>query len=443
LNLWFRVLCLTAVLILLVGSEALPQPRPDGYVSVTVDRLPNAPASATELRARLFAEETLKPFERLTIHLAGFVEGLVADRDRAGLVRDAIVRPQEAYIEVAADRADLRVGYSRVVWGRLDEIQPTDVVNPLDLARYFFEGRGEARLPVALVRGRAFFGERATVDALLVPKFRRGTFDQLDEDSSPFNLEADQVVCLGIGVCPPLDVDVREPALALGNLQGGARLSATTGRVDWAISAWRGFDTFGVYDVLPPDPLALTPTLRAVRSFPRQTMIGGDFETARGSWAFRGEAASFFTDDQADRLDAGAGFDRRAGEYHVSGTVLVHHESARDDAREGSGVVTPPDAGLDAPPTERTAAYTSLSFVSSAERTFGRERYRSRAFVVYNATERTVFARNITSMEVVENVVLEGSIGWFFGSGRDPVARDVVTRFGDRDFLYARLRVHF
>ena len=44
-------------------------------------------------------------------------------------------------------------GFTRVVWGRLDEIQPTDVINPLDVSRFFFEGRAEARLPVALVRG--------------------------------------------------------------------------------------------------------------------------------------------------------------------------------------------------------------------------------------------------------------------------------------------------
>lgn len=413
-----RGLCVSCVL----GAPAVgvdvgtahAQGLPHGYVSITVDHLPNAPAPATELRARLFAEETLAPGERLKIHLAGFVEGLVADRNRGETADDLIVRPQEAYIEFGGSRADFRAGYSRVVWGRLDEIQPTDVVNPLDLARFFFEGRSEARMPVAMARGRLFFGERATIDALIVPEFRRGTFDQLDEDTSPFNLEADRVVCLGIGLCPPLETEVLEPTVAFRNLQGGGRVSVTTGRVDWAVAAWRGFDSFGTYEVLPPDPLALTQTLRAIRRFPRMTMIGGDFETTTGKWALRGEVAAF--EGEIDRVDAGLGFDRRAGSYHVSGTVLVQHQEEAD---------------------------TSTSLVASAERTFARERYRTRGFVLYNLEDGVAFARNISSAELRENVELEGSVGWFFGSGDSPTTRNVVTRFADRDFLYLRLRVRF
>lgn len=394
------------------SGELAAQTAPTGYVSVAVDRLPNAPAPATELRARLFAEEKFG-LGRLTIHLAGFVEGLVADRNRGTTSRGAAARPQEAYVEIAGSRADLRAGYSRVVWGRLDEIQPTDVVNPLDLARFLLEGRSEARLAVPLVRARVFFGERAAVDAVLVPAFTRGTFDLLDEDASPFNLEADRVVCLGIGACPPLDTELLEPRTSLRNVQGGARVSATAGRVDWSAAVYRGFDAFGTYEVLPPDPLAVTPVLRAVRTFPRLTMAGGDFETARGKWALRGEVAAIRSD--IDRVDGGIGFDRRAGEFHLSGTMLLRRESA-------PGV----------------KSLTTASLVASADRTFAREKYRTRAFAVYNMTDRSAFARNITSVELAENVALEGSVGWFVGR-----SHDIIGRFADRDFLYARLRVHF
>jgi hypothetical protein len=410
--LWF---VLTTVAFCAFGAfcgEVTAQARPDGYVSVAVDHLPNAPAPATELRARLFAEEKFT-LGRFTVRLAGFAEGLVADRGRGTTSRDAVARPQEACVEIAGARADLRAGYSRIIWGRLDEIQPTDVVNPLDLARFFLEGRSEARLAVPLVRGRVFFGERATIDAVLVPKFTRGTFDLMEADTSPFDLERDRVVCLAIGVCPPLETEVLEPPASLRNLQGGARVSATNGRVDWSAAAYRGFDAFGVYEVVPLDPRAFTPVLRAVRTFPRFTMVGGDFETARGRWALRGEAAVIQGD--VDRREAGLGFDRRAGQYHVSGTVLVHRESA--------------------PGAE---PHTAASLVASADRTFAREKYRTRAFAVYNMTDRSAFARNITSVELAENVALEGSVGWFVGR-----SHDIIGRFADRDFLYARLRVHF
>ena len=67
-------------------------------------------------------------------------------------------------------RFDLRAGAARLVWGRLDEFQPTDVVNPIDLSRFLMEGRSEARLPVGLVRGRAvFLPHSTTLEAVVVP----------------------------------------------------------------------------------------------------------------------------------------------------------------------------------------------------------------------------------------------------------------------------------
>src|SRR5690606_21596927 len=133
-------------------------------------------------------EHRLDAGERFRLTTAGFVEGLLADRGQPASTRSAIVRPQEVHAEVLWPAGDLRVGFSRVVWGRLDEFQPTDVVNPLDLARFFFEGRSEARLPVTMIRGRLFPSDRLSFEAIYVPVFRRGRFDQLDEATSPFNL---------------------------------------------------------------------------------------------------------------------------------------------------------------------------------------------------------------------------------------------------------------
>ena len=82
-------------------------------------------------------------------------------------------------MDVVTSRFDLRVGAARLVWGRLDEFQPTDVVNPIDLSRFLMEGRSEARLSVGLVRGRVFLPRSTTVEAVVVPAFRRGRFDQV------------------------------------------------------------------------------------------------------------------------------------------------------------------------------------------------------------------------------------------------------------------------
>jgi predicted RND superfamily exporter protein len=425
---------------LITPAVASAQNLPSGHVSAFTDYVPNRD-DTVELRGRLYAEETFEPAPALRLSLAGFAEGLLAARPvpeagiptaaRRATVRDAILRVQDASVEVRAGAFDLLAGYTRVVWGRLDELQPTDVVNPLDVSRFFFEGRSEARLPVALVRGRAFAGD-LVVEGLYVADFRRARFDQLDEPSSPFNV----VTSLGAGDClpigcppePPVILD-REPGLRASNGQGGARLSATTGRVDWSVAAYRGFESFGLFELLPSPPAVGFP-ITVARIYPRFTMIGGDFETVRGQWGVRGEAAVFADDNfQSDGVtvvkgssfDVGIGVDRRAGDYRVSAAALFHRE-------DYDGPLT----------SDGPLGRDDLSLILSADRSFLRERYRARLFAVVNPSESSSFLRGIASAELRDNVAFETSAGWFAGEGAD-----LVGRFSDTDFVYVRLKYYF
>lgn len=434
------------------GVRAAGAQTPTGSVSLFGDYFPNQ-RDATELRARLFVEEKVEPSPRLRLAISGFAEGLLSRRPAPGAdsglqsVSDAIVRVQDANVEIRGSRLDLLAGYARIAWGKLDEIQPTDVINPLDVSRFFFEGRSEARLPMLLARARLHAGERVTFEVVYLPDFRRGRFDQLDEPTSPFNLPVsaaeDPVVCLAIG-CPTASIPLsdRAPAFTVENAQGGARVSVTTGRVDWSVSAFRGFEAFGLYalesvqtipPVLPPFVPANPPTVAVV--YPRFTMIGADFEAVRGKWGLRGEAAAFVDDNfQSPALrvvtgrsfDAGVGVDRRAGDYTLSGTVLVHSESYDTALATSAGS------------SDSTDGRTDVSLVASADRTFARERYRLRGFGVYNATEASGFLRGIAMAGLRDNVALEASVGWFAGAGRD-----LVGRFSDSDFAYVRFKYYF
>jgi Protein of unknown function (DUF1302) len=371
----------------------------DGYASLLVDAFPNVQHDrhdgVVELRSRLFAEYQRGLGKRIHFTIGGFAEGLVADRAFDNVVRAGIVRPQEVSVEARWSHADLRTGFSRVVWGRLDEFQPTDVVNPQDLTRFFLEGRAEGRMPVAMVRGRWLPSDQFALEAIYVPVFRRGRFDQLDEPTSPFN------------VVPLAPFITREPRRSFGNAQGGLRASGTTGRVDWSVSAYRGFESLPLYEGL-------------AGRFPRFTMIGGDFETVRGPWGIRGEVAAFVDRTlavqtqqalvQGHTLDAGVGVDRKSGAYRVSGTVMFNTQPDRHD----------------------------VTLVSSIDRTFARETRTIRAFGVYNPGEGSAFLRVIGTISLRDNVSVEGSGGLFVGDGGD-----VLSRFRERDFLYARLKVFF
>jgi hypothetical protein len=420
--------CASVLALTLNGTPAIAQNLPTGYVSLFGDYFPEQDAS--ELRGRVFVEQKLEPAAGIRVTASGFAEGLVG-RDTAG-----IVRVHDANVEWLGKKADVLVGYTRVTWGKLDEIQPTDVVNPLDVSRFFFEGRGEARIPVLLLRGRFHPSENVSIEGVYVPDFRPGRFDRLAEGSSPFNIAATttagEVVCLAIG-CPTLPPTVveRQPPFTGKNAQGGGRVSMTTGRVDWSVSAYRGYEAFGLYRLDRPSPAAAPVSPTILVEYPRFTMLGGDFEAVRGKWGFRGEVAAFVDDNfqspdlrivRGRSFDAGAGVDRRAGDYTLSATVLVHSESydaplAVDDDRDDRH---------------------DLSLVASLDRTFSRERYRFRGFGVFNTTEGSAFVRGIGMANLRDNFALEASIGWFAGDGRD-----LVGRFGDSDFVYLRVKYYF
>ena len=415
-----RALALTGIL--LIPTAELRAQDYDGYFSSLFLLMPDIAEDArnqhvTELRTRLFAEGFYDASDWVHFRAGLFVETLIADRgplDADSPALAAIVRPGDAYVEFRGEHADLRAGMSRIVWGRLDEIQPTDVVNPLDLSRFLLEGRSEARLPVAMLRGRAFLPGGSTLEGIVVPLFRSGRFDQLEEETSPFRL------------APPGRIERREPGVTWSSLQGGGRFTSTIARVDWGVSAWRGFEGFPAYvpAPVPLDPLALgVPTF--VETFPRFTMLGADFETVRGAWGLRGEAA-WFGGDSPRSFEGGLGADRRAGDYRVAINALVSH------------------ADLSA--VASAAEDTELTLVGWAERTFTRDTRRARLLAVYDPDDDTMFVRGMGAINVHENVWFELSGGWFTGDPQNVDASGSIGSLGllsERDFLYTQLRVHF
>lgn len=440
------------IVALALGSTPALAQQPDwlgGHVSVLFSVMPDVAEATgrqpvTELRTRLFTEARPQVGDRLRVNLGLWVDGLIADRDPLGApgqARDALVRPADLYVEVRGARYDLRAGYSRIVWGRLDEFQPSDVVNPLDVSRFFLEGRSEARLPVAMVRGRLFLPHSVAIEGVLVPVYRAGRFDQLDEETSPFRLSSPQfAICPeGPESCVPL-VPVRlEPERAWRNVQGGARVTGTAGRVDLGASVYRGFEPFPSWAIgstpVPGPGQGIRYTLR--ETFPRFTMIAGDFEAVRGPWGLRGELA-WFPEDTLQSLSAltpvpgqtlqgGIGVDRRAGAYRVSGNVLVVR--SRVDAEALAAKAFPFDEEVED---------TAVTLIGWAERSFARETRRVRLLGVYDPEAQSAFVRGVAAFSLRDNVWLEGSAGWLRGDGLD-----TLGRLSRRDFLYTRLMVHF
>src|SRR4030095_10361565 len=101
-----------------------------------------------------------------------------------------------------------------------------------------------------------------------------------------------------------------ERAATIGNGQGGIRFSATKGTFDWSVSAYRGFETFGLGTMGALTPGAASLPVDIV--YPRFTMIGGDFETVHGEWGVHGEVAAFVDDNFQGSLRVLTGASRDA-----------------------------------------------------------------------------------------------------------------------------------
>jgi len=400
-----------------------------GELTLLIDGLPRQ--DALEMRPELVLEASIDLGRGVRARGDVAVSAL-ASRRYGSSRTDLVVRPRDTWIEVAGSRAELRAGYGQLTWGRLDEIQPIDVINPLDASRFLLEGRSVARLPVAFARGRVFLSDDVVLEGVLVPWFRRGRFDELDENESPFNLTRVVGTPAGteaIGATTGRGLTHAEPGRRWANVSGGGRVSATVGRVDVSVVAYRGFDAFGPIVFEPALPLAgpLAIPGRLVERHERFTMIGGDFETVRGAWGWRGELAAFVRKRLAAAsrpglvdghvVEAGIGVDRRASGFRLYGAVFGRREWSAED-----------------PAVNR--ADTSL--MGSVERTLARDRYTVRVFGLVNPADGSGFLRGLVSWRIEDNVVLDASAGTFLGTGDD-----TISRFDDRDFVFARLRYYF
>ena len=58
----------------------------------------------------------------------------------------------EAFIEWRLGNYDLALGYQKVVWGQADDLEITDVVNPLDLKDFVFFDRDQYRISLPMLR---------------------------------------------------------------------------------------------------------------------------------------------------------------------------------------------------------------------------------------------------------------------------------------------------
>ncbi|MET0081724.1 MAG: hypothetical protein ABW079_01835 [Sedimenticola sp.] len=188
----------------------------------------------------------------------------------------------ETYIRYRGEQTRVTFGAQTVLWGRIDEVPPTDRHSTSDMTRFILDDLQDRRRARPMLRVESFRGN-SKYDFVLMPTFRGAELP--DVDSIWYPIDRDNGKLLGIESSPAMtavvsgaNIDDDAPEQDGGF---GFRYSRTTSDLDYALSIQYGRQTtpYFSYD-------AATTTFKA--QYPRAWTLGGDlgFEAAGATWRF-------------------------------------------------------------------------------------------------------------------------------------------------------------
>jgi hypothetical protein len=221
------------------------------------------------------------------------------------------VQFEDAFVDLTFDALDLRLGMQKFAWGKLDRIQPTDVLNVERYSDPFLLDEEERKIAVPAIQAsytlprRPWIPEESRLTAIWVPQYFPYRFPLLGErwfppaGVPPSTFPVPQLMTsipLGFG----LD-NTSPPSFSMANAGYAARLSGFSRGVDYSLCYYHGFDRSPAFllsaeasgEPLPVPPFvqnaaattALSPVFRTI------DLAGGDAAYAWGDFTVRFEAA--------------------------------------------------------------------------------------------------------------------------------------------------------
>ena len=213
---------------------------------------------------------------------------------------------KDAYVAADFEKTSLVAGKVWVAWGRADEVNPVDVVNPEDYREPVVADKEARKIRVPALTVNRYL-ENWTVTAVLIPSFTppsletsphwQTTFYELLEELKGAYLEK----ALALSVPPyaledyvSAHLSFEEHEATLSNVQFGGRLNGYLGAFDLSLYYYSGYWTEMSRPVISMqgfDPLFPGLPEKTEIRYPRFQMIGADFAATLGPHTLRGEVA--------------------------------------------------------------------------------------------------------------------------------------------------------
>lgn len=188
----------------------------------------------------------------------------------------------ENYLRWQQQDLRLTFGTQNVLWGRVDEISPTDRMSRVDFSRGVLDRLPERRRAVPAIRAE-YFGEGFKLDGVVLPMFDDAVMPDARSVWNPVDTNNGRI--LGIGNVPGI-VGARVVEADIHGAGGaGLRFTAESEAFDYGFSLQRVRQSQAYYQVIPGAPVVL----QAVH--PYSTVMGAEFETERLGATWRMEFA--------------------------------------------------------------------------------------------------------------------------------------------------------
>jgi hypothetical protein len=221
------------------------------------------------------------------------------------------VQFEGAFADFSFASLDLRVGMQKFAWGKLDRIQPTDVLNVERYSDPFLLDEDERKIAVPAIQASyylpkaAWIPEQSRLTAVWIPQYFPYRFPLLGERwFPPAAVPPSTFAVPQLGIKVPIGFRLNNtspPSFQMDNAGYAARLSGYSHGVDYDLSYYHGFDRNPAFlltaeaagEPSPEPPFvknvsaetALSPVFRTI------DMAGGDAAYTWGDFTFRFEAA--------------------------------------------------------------------------------------------------------------------------------------------------------
>lgn len=220
---------------------------------------------------------------------------------------ETLIELKDTYIQGnLTNRLDTKIGRQIVVWGTLDYIRVTDVLNPLELWIPRLTDIDDLRLPTGMIKFD-YYIDNWNLSAMAIPEVRFSRFPVFGSDFQPYPAHS-----------PPEEV----PDDGVENMQFAAAM----------IGVFSGWDIgfYGANKYTDQTYAEKASSGHSIRKHPRINMFGAAANVALGNWLLKGEAAWLnglkYTNApgaEFNRLDLGAGV-----EYSGFSETIVSLETA-------------------------------------------------------------------------------------------------------------------